>query len=119
FSCKATVIIQRVYECNAVLMFTGAEQFSRYSGYSDSFRWEGDHDDQTPRDEWQRRCTEIVAIDALHYSQFLEQFRPENMSRELNKVTIKLCTSSEQSEMKPLSRPEQTSFNPVTRVSSW
>uniref|UniRef100_A0A8C1ZT06 poly(ADP-ribose) glycohydrolase n=1 Tax=Cyprinus carpio TaxID=7962 RepID=A0A8C1ZT06_CYPCA len=71
---------------NECLIVTGAEQFSRYSGYSDSFRWEGDHDDQTPRDEWQRRCTEIVAIDALHYSQFLEQFRPENMSRELNKA---------------------------------
>ncbi|XP_043087054.1 poly(ADP-ribose) glycohydrolase isoform X2 [Puntigrus tetrazona] len=71
---------------NECLIITGSEQFSRYSGYSNSFRWEGAHEDQTPRDEWQRRCTEIVAIDALPYRRFLEQFHPENMSRELNKA---------------------------------
>lgn len=38
------------------------------------------------RDDWQRRCTEIVAIDALKYRHFLEQFLPEKMKRELNKV---------------------------------
>lgn len=38
------------------------------------------------RDEWQRRCTEIVAIDALHFKTFLEQFHPDKINRELNKV---------------------------------
>lgn len=38
------------------------------------------------RDDWQRRCTEIVAIDALHFKNFLEQFHPEKINRELNKV---------------------------------
>ena len=38
------------------------------------------------RDDWQRRCTEIVALDAIKYRHFLEQFQPEKMSRELNKV---------------------------------
>lgn len=38
------------------------------------------------RDEWQRRCTEIVAIDALKFRHFLEQFLPEKIVRELNKV---------------------------------
>lgn len=38
------------------------------------------------RDDWQRRCTEIVAIDALKFRHFLEQFLPEKMVRELNKV---------------------------------
>ncbi|XP_056626677.1 poly(ADP-ribose) glycohydrolase [Triplophysa dalaica] len=71
---------------NECLIITGTEQFSRYSGYSDTYRWDGNHDDQTPRDEWQRRYTEIVAIDALHYRNFLEQFHPDNMKRELNKA---------------------------------
>ncbi|XP_016111108.1 poly(ADP-ribose) glycohydrolase-like [Sinocyclocheilus grahami] len=71
---------------NECLIITGAEQFSRYSGYSDTYRWDGNHDDQTPRDEWKRRCNEIVAIDALHYRNFLEQFHAEHMSRELNKA---------------------------------
>uniref|UniRef100_A0A9J8DCF8 poly(ADP-ribose) glycohydrolase n=1 Tax=Cyprinus carpio carpio TaxID=630221 RepID=A0A9J8DCF8_CYPCA len=74
-----------MYVCYDVVL-TGTEQFSRYSGYSDTYRWDGNHDDQMPRDEWQRRCTEIVAIDALHYRNFLEQFHPEYMSRELNKA---------------------------------
>ncbi|XP_051530263.1 poly(ADP-ribose) glycohydrolase-like isoform X2 [Myxocyprinus asiaticus] len=71
---------------NECLIITGSEQFSRYSGYSDTYRWDSNHDDQTPRDEWQRRCTEIVAMDALHYRNFLQQFHPENMTRELNKA---------------------------------
>lgn len=40
------------------------------------------------RDGWQRRCTEIVAIDALQFRNFLEQFRPERINRELNKVAL-------------------------------
>ncbi|RXN08775.1 poly(ADP-ribose) glycohydrolase-like protein [Labeo rohita] len=71
---------------NECLIITGTEQFSRYSGYSDTYRWDGNHNDQTLRDEWQRKCTEIVAIDALHYRNFLDQFHPENMKRELNKA---------------------------------
>ena len=40
------------------------------------------------RDDWQRRCTEIVAIDALRFRNFGEQFRPEKIDRELNKVSF-------------------------------
>lgn len=40
------------------------------------------------RDGWQRRCTEIVAIDALRFRNFLEQFHPEKINRELNKVGL-------------------------------
>ncbi|MBN3302784.1 PARG glycohydrolase, partial [Amia calva] len=68
------------------LIITGVEQYSNYSGYADSYRWSGIHVDETPRDNWQRRCTEIVAIDALKYRRFLEQFHPEKMRRELNKA---------------------------------
>lgn len=39
------------------------------------------------RDGWQRKCTEIVAMDALKYRNFMEQFQPEKMTRELNKVS--------------------------------
>ncbi|XP_051769602.1 poly(ADP-ribose) glycohydrolase-like isoform X2 [Ctenopharyngodon idella] len=82
----AARLFTEVLEDNECLIITGTEQFSRYSGYSDTYRWDGNHDDQTPRDEWQRRVTEIVAIDALHYRNFLQQFHPENMTRELNKA---------------------------------
>ena len=48
------------------------------------------------RDDWQRRCTEIVAIDALKFRHFLEQFIPEKMTRELNKVREGLMSLSGQ-----------------------
>lgn len=94
----------------------GTEQYSKYAGYAESFKWKDSHKDETARyfflssvrrsltkraefsemilhsvalffrDDWQRRCTEIVAIDALRFRHFLEQFLPEKMTRELNKV---------------------------------
>ncbi|XP_043912451.1 poly(ADP-ribose) glycohydrolase isoform X2 [Protopterus annectens] len=71
---------------NECLIITGTEQFSDYEGYAESYRWVGSHTDSTPRDAWQRRCTEIVAIDALCCRSFLEQFIPGNIRRELNKA---------------------------------
>lgn len=46
------------------------------------------------RDSWQRKCTEIVAIDALQFKNFLEQFKPEKLNRELNKVIFDLFSPS-------------------------
>ena len=40
-----------------------------------------------PRDDWQRRSTEVVAIDALHFRRYLDQFVPEKIRRELNKAS--------------------------------
>uniref|UniRef100_A0A671R2B6 poly(ADP-ribose) glycohydrolase n=2 Tax=Sinocyclocheilus anshuiensis TaxID=1608454 RepID=A0A671R2B6_9TELE len=71
---------------NECLIITGTEQYSKYSGYAESFRWKANHKDEIPRDGWQRRCTEIVAVDALKYRNFMEQFQPEKMIRELNKA---------------------------------
>lgn len=79
-------LFTEVLDDNDCLIITGTQQYSEYSGYSHTYRWSGSHRDTTPRDEWQRRCTEIVAIDALHFKNFLEQFRPDRINRELNKA---------------------------------
>lgn len=71
---------------NECLIITGTQQYSKYRGYAQTYRWNGIHQDTTPSDEWQRRCTEIVAIDALQFKSFLEQFRPDKINRELNKA---------------------------------
>ncbi|KAG7476874.1 hypothetical protein MATL_G00087440 [Megalops atlanticus] len=68
------------------LKVTGSQQYSNYSGYSDSFMWMGPHNDSTPRDEWQRRKRQIVAIDALHFKYPREQFNMKKVTRELNKA---------------------------------
>uniref|UniRef100_A0A0B7B403 poly(ADP-ribose) glycohydrolase n=1 Tax=Arion vulgaris TaxID=1028688 RepID=A0A0B7B403_9EUPU len=50
---------------NEVLIMTGCERFSNYEGYSESFKFSGDHQDTTESDVWKRKCTEVVAMDAL------------------------------------------------------
>lgn len=90
FVINPELIISRLFtealEYNECLIITGTEQYSKYSGYAESYKWKEGHKDEIPRDDWQRRCTEIVAIDALKFRDRLEQFLPEKMTRELNKA---------------------------------
>ncbi|XP_041117049.1 poly(ADP-ribose) glycohydrolase isoform X2 [Polyodon spathula] len=90
FLINPELIVSRLFtealEQNESLIITGVERFSNYSGYAESYRWSGNHNDETARDDWQRICTEIVAIDAIKYRRFLEQFTPEKIRRELNKA---------------------------------
>ncbi|XP_064806057.1 poly(ADP-ribose) glycohydrolase isoform X2 [Oncorhynchus masou masou] len=83
---------------NECLVVTGTEQYSTYTGYADSYLWNGKHQDKTPRDTWQRRCTEIVAMDALKFRNFLDQFHPEKMNRELNKAYCGFSRPGERSQ---------------------
>ncbi|XP_073691101.1 LOW QUALITY PROTEIN: poly(ADP-ribose) glycohydrolase [Garra rufa] len=90
FIINPELIVSRLFtealDHNECLIITGTEQYSKYSGYAESFKWKANHKDEIPRDEWQRRCTEIVAVDALKYRNYMEQFQPEKMTRELNKA---------------------------------
>ncbi|XP_070783316.1 poly(ADP-ribose) glycohydrolase-like [Enoplosus armatus] len=83
---------------NECLIITGTQQYSKYTGYAQTYQWDGSHPDTTPRDDWQRRCTEIVAIDALRFKNFLEQFHPERINRELNKAYCGFARPEDQSQ---------------------
>ncbi|XP_028990607.2 poly(ADP-ribose) glycohydrolase [Betta splendens] len=83
---------------NECLIITGTQQYSKYTGYSQTYKWAGSHQDTTPRDDWQRRCTEIVAIDALQFKNHLEQFRPDKINRELNKAYCGFARPEERSQ---------------------
>ena len=61
--------------------------FSR--GYASSFEWAGHHDDETTRDRWGRRSTQIVAIDALVFRSMISQLRPGEFPPH---KTFLLCT---------------------------
>jgi poly(ADP-ribose) glycohydrolase len=61
---------------NEVVEITGAERFSSYTGYGGKFQYAGNFVDSTPRDPWGRRCTKIIAMDAVEWpgeSQFQEK----------------------------------------------
>ncbi|XP_028318023.1 poly(ADP-ribose) glycohydrolase [Gouania willdenowi] len=71
---------------NECLLITGSQQFSLYSGYSDSFQWVGPNDDTLNRDSWDRLNRQILALDALHFREIREQYNNKNIKRELNKA---------------------------------
>lgn len=68
------------------LIITGTQQFSCYTGFSDSFIWLGPYDDTLDRDEWRRLKRQILAIDALHFKHYRDQYNMTNITRELNKA---------------------------------
>ncbi|KAM3859935.1 poly(ADP-ribose) glycohydrolase [Diretmus argenteus] len=83
---------------NECLIITGTQQYSKYTGYAQTYKWGGSHQDTTLRDGWQRKCTEIVAIDALQFRSFLDQFQPTRINRELNKAYCGFARPEERSQ---------------------
>ncbi|XP_072515477.1 poly(ADP-ribose) glycohydrolase [Salminus brasiliensis] len=73
---------------NECLKITGTQTYNTISGYSNSFEWQGPYTDNTKRDKWKRRFCQIVAIDALHFRDFREQYTETNVMRELNKAYV-------------------------------
>ncbi|BFZ14821.1 hypothetical protein BsWGS_17860 [Bradybaena similaris] len=69
-----------------VLIMTGCERFSTYNGHSDTFKYGGDYVDHTEVDEWGRRYTEVVAMDALVFHEYKTQFEKDKILRELKKA---------------------------------
>ncbi|ORX83136.1 hypothetical protein BCR32DRAFT_267172 [Anaeromyces robustus] len=70
----------------------GAERVSKFKGYGRSFKFNGDHNDcYIKYDKWNRKSTEIVALDATHYSPSLKkyiQFSTKETIREMNKLYV-------------------------------
>ncbi|XP_063814922.1 poly(ADP-ribose) glycohydrolase-like isoform X2 [Pseudophryne corroboree] len=103
FIINPELIVSRLFteelEPNECLIITGAEQYSEYKGYAESYRWDRPHRDETARDKWQRRSTEIVAIDAFHFQKYIDQFTPDMIKRELNKAFCGFFREGIQPEM--------------------
>lgn len=81
-----TMLVTEELDDTEALIVSGIERYSKYEGYSNTFKWKGDFVDETPRDNSGRRMTSIVAIDALYFRQSSLQFNIDNINRELNKV---------------------------------
>ncbi|XP_033114188.1 poly(ADP-ribose) glycohydrolase-like [Anneissia japonica] len=79
-------LFTEVLDDNECLLITGAERYSDYTGYANSFKWAGNHVDNTSRDDWGRRCTEIVAVDALVFHSKAAQYKTNLLTREINKA---------------------------------
>lgn len=92
FVLNPELIIAKLFtECLAdgeALIISGTEQFNSYRGYASSFQFAGDFVDSTPQDDCFRKKCRIVAIDALCYKNYNEQFREWNLVREINKAYV-------------------------------
>lgn len=69
----------------AILM-TGCEMYNKHSGYASSFKWAGNKTDITECDEFRRKMTYVVAIDALFFHKPYMQFEGYPLERELKKA---------------------------------
>ncbi|CAL1675314.1 unnamed protein product [Lasius platythorax] len=83
-----TMLVTEELDDTEALIVSGIERYSKYEGYSNTFKWKGDFIDETPRDDSCRRMTSIVAIDALYFRQPSLQFKMDNITRELNKAYV-------------------------------
>lgn len=83
-----TMLVTEELDDTEALIVSGIERYSKYEGYSNTFKWKGDFVDETPRDDSYRRMTSIVAIDALYFRQPSLQFKIDNIIRELNKAYV-------------------------------
>jgi len=85
-------LFTEVMDANECLIITGAERFSNYAGYADTFTWSGDFIDATITDNWSRKQTQIFAMDALIFHDYASQFKPGLLRRELNKLHVSFAT---------------------------
>lgn len=80
-----SLLFCEVMQPNESIVIKGAERFSSYTGYADSFEWSDDYIDETPRDGLKRLYTHVLALDAVLFPRFSLQFDEQNVRRELIK----------------------------------
>ncbi|VDK26367.1 unnamed protein product [Anisakis simplex] len=72
---------------NESIVIVGAQRYSDYAGYGNSFQWYPLHAPEAlSRDRFERLHCELVAIDALPFSQPKHQFTVDLVDRELLKA---------------------------------
>ncbi|CAF4859756.1 unnamed protein product [Rotaria sp. Silwood1] len=81
-----SLLVCEAMEKNECIFLIGCEQYSKYKGYGDSFKYDGDFRDNTPRDSWGRRWCHVVAIDAIYFREPSEQYHMTLVERELLKA---------------------------------
>eukprot|EP00112_Aurelia_sp_Birch-Aquarium-sp1_P005984 Seg1670.14 transcript_id=Seg1670.14/GoldUCD/mRNA.D3Y31 product=Poly protein_id=Seg1670.14/GoldUCD/D3Y31 len=91
---------------NECLIVRGAERFSHYTGYAQTYKWHKEYVDLTPRDRWGRRNTEVVAMDAHVFNIYAQQFKQGMLKRELNKAYCAFYSSED-----PLNLPAVATGN--------
>ena len=86
----AMLFTERLLDHEAVIVI-GAEQYSKYTGYSSTFKFAGDFHDPVDVDLFNRKDVTVLAVDATDFSRTSNkssQYRVSQILRELNKAYI-------------------------------
>ncbi|XP_021956937.1 poly(ADP-ribose) glycohydrolase isoform X2 [Folsomia candida] len=102
----AARLFTEVLDDDEVLIITGSTQFSKYSGYGDSFKFEGPHEDKKTldRDRFGRRTAQVAVMDAYHFRPYQvdHQFEKKFVYRELNKCFCAFNPHRNQEHIAPI-----------------
>merc|ERR1712226_72534 len=100
------MLFMEAMDDNEAIVITGAEQYSKYSGYADSFKFEGAHYDKLERDLGQRLQIQVTAIDAINVAHMNRgrraQFANDLVLREINKVFVGISAKYDASTLEKL-----------------
>jgi len=92
FLINPELIVTRLFtealEKTECLVVTGCQRFSQFEGYSDSFRWKGNADDPSTSDQYGRRTTQVVALNAVCFRNEKSQYEAGFLLRDLNKAYV-------------------------------
>ncbi|XP_021955477.1 poly(ADP-ribose) glycohydrolase isoform X3 [Folsomia candida] len=112
FSICPELIAARLFtealESNEVMIITGCQQFSLYSGCADTFAFKGtfcnDPRDPVVLDPFGRRKGQIAVMDACYFraNEAERQFEKEFVHRELNKCFCAFKLRSQQNHVSPI-----------------
>ena len=86
-------LFTKVLDNSECVIITGAERYSNYTGYADSFAWSGDHI-ATICDNMGLKASTNIYHYALIFHDYASQFKPGLLHKELNKLYVALSTSS-------------------------
>ena len=84
--CLVSLLLFEEMEPSEAILITGAERFSTYSGYGNTFDYTGPYIDPNPIDDEGRKCVNIVAMDAVVAGYDGNEFSPQLKDRDINKA---------------------------------
>ncbi|CAF0809366.1 unnamed protein product [Rotaria sp. Silwood1] len=81
-----SLLVCEKMEVNECIFLIGCERYSSYKGYANSFQFDGDYKDNTPKDDWGRKWCHLVAMDAIFFRHASTQYDMHCADRELLKA---------------------------------
>ncbi|CAF1331347.1 unnamed protein product [Rotaria magnacalcarata] len=81
-----SLLVCEVLAPNECIYLIGCERYSSYRGYANTFKYAGDYIDDKAKDNWGRKWSHLVAIDATYYRERTIQYNMKSIKRELIKA---------------------------------